>query len=325
MTKAHRCAAIALAVELTVPMQISAQTAAPAYPTRPVRVIIPFAPGGGSDITARIMAQKLTEQFGQQFIAENRPGAGGLVGAEATVKSPPDGYTLMISTSSWLTSAAIYKPAFDPITNLAPVAELGYNPLVLSVHPSLPVRTTRELIALARAKPGELAVGTPGLGSITHMATELFLATAKIRALTVGYKSTGPAMTDVVAGRTQFIMGGLLPLQPLIQAGKLRPIAVTSAQRWPTFPDLPAVAETLPGFNVDSWYGAVAPRATLPAIIERLNAAINRILQDADMKKKLTAQGMTTTVGTPGDFSQRIRTDYERWVKVVQQAGIKPE
>lgn len=316
--------AFALVAGLTLSTGVVAQTV-PAYPTKPVRVIVPFAPGGGSDIAARVMAQKLAEQFGHQFIAENRPGAGGLIGAEVTVKAAPDGYTIMISTSSWLTAAAVYKPAFDPIANLAPIAEIGYNPLVLSVHPSLPSKTTRELIALARAHPGELAVGTPGLGSITHMATELFLSTARMRALTVGYKSTGPAMTDVIAGRIQFIMGGLLPLQPFIQSGKLRAIAVTSAKRWPTFPDLPAVAETLPGFVVDSWYGAVAPRATPPVIIERLNGAMNRILQQAEMKKNLESQGMATTVGTVEQFNRRIRGDYERWTKVVQDAGIKPE
>ena len=326
---AHHYAAVALIAGLTVSTQLAAQTAAPgaaqAYPSKPVRVIVPCAPGGGSDITARVMAQKLAEHFGHQFIADNRPGAGGLVGAEVTVKSRPDGYTIMISTSSWLTAAAVYKPAFDPITNLAPIAEIGYNPLVLSVHPSLPSRTTRELVALARSKPGELAVGTPGLGSITHMATELFLSVAKIRALTVPYKSTGPAMTDVIAGRTQFIVGGLVPLQPFIQSGKLRAIAVTTAKRWPTLPEVPTVAETLPGFVVDSWYGTVTPRGTPPAIIERLNGALNKILQHAEMKKNLESQGMATTVGTPEEFNRRIRNDYERWTKVVQRAGIKPE
>jgi tripartite-type tricarboxylate transporter receptor subunit TctC len=242
----------------------SGTSLAQTYPAKPVRVIVPFAPGGGSDIAARVMSQKLGEHFGQSFVPDNRPGAGGLVGAEVAVKAPPDGYTIMISTSSWVTGAAIHKPAFDPISNLAPIAEIGFNPLVVSVHPSLPCRTTKELIALARSKPGDLAVATPGVGSITHLATELFLSMAKIKVITVPYKSTGATMSDVLTGRTQFIIGGLLPLQPYIQPGKLRAIAVTTAKRWPTLPDLPAVGETLSGYEVESWYGAVAPRGRQP-------------------------------------------------------------
>lgn len=295
------------------------------YPAKPVRVIVPFAPGGGSDIAARVMSQKLAEHFGQPFVAENRAGAGGLVGTEVTVKSPPDGYTIMISTSSWVTAAAVHKPAFDPIANLAPIAEIGYNPLVLSVHPSLPSRSARELIALARAKPGELAVATPGAGSITHLATEYFLSMARIKVLAVPYKSTGAAMTDLITGRVQFVLGGLVPLQPHIQAGKLRPLAVTTATRWKTLPDLPTVAETVPGYEVESWYGAVAPRATPPAIIDRLNAAVNSILQQADMRKNLEAQGMAPSGGASEQFNKRVRSDYERWVRVVKEANLKAE
>lgn len=176
---------------------VSASAGAQAYPAKPVRVIIPFAPGGGSDMTARVMSQKLAEHFGQSFVPDNRAGAGGLVGAEVAVKSAPDGYTIMISTSSWVTAAAIHKPVFDPIANLAPIAEIGFNPLVLSVHPSLPSSSTKELIALARSKPGDLAVATPGVGSITHLATELFVAMAKIKVVMVPYKSTGATMSDV--------------------------------------------------------------------------------------------------------------------------------
>ncbi|HZN26562.1 MAG TPA: tripartite tricarboxylate transporter substrate binding protein [Burkholderiales bacterium] len=302
-----------------------AGASAQAYPAKPVRVIVPFAPGGGSDITARLMSQKLAEHFGQSFVADNRPGAGGLVGAEVAAKAPPDGYTIMISTSSWVTAAAIHKPAFDPISSLAPIAEIGFNPLVLSVHPALPCRTTKELIALARSKPGELAVATPGVGSITHLATELFVAMARIKTVMVPYKSTGATMSDVITGRTQFIVGGLLPLQPYLQPGKLRAIAVTTAKRWPTLPDVPTVGETLPGYEVESWYGAVAPRATSSAVIERLNAAMNAILQQPEMKKNLESQGMTPTGGSTEQFNRRVRNDYERWIAVVKEAGIKPE
>ena len=330
VTPLRRIAACALVAGLGVSCHAAAQTASTgpnqAYPTKPVRVIVPFAPGGGSDIAARVMSHKLTEQFGQQFIVENRPGAGGLVGVGVLVKSAPDGHTIMISTSSWMTAAALYKPAWDPVSNISPVVVVGYNPLVLSLHPSLPCKTTNELIALARAKPGELAFATPGVGAITHLAMELFVHMAKIKMLAVPYKSTGgAAMTDLIEGRTQLILGGLVPLQPSIQAGKLRPLAVTTAKRWTTLPNVPTIAETLPGYEVDSWYGVVAPRGTPPAMIERLNAAVNAILKEPDMKKHLEAEGMASLGGTPEQFNKRIHRDYERWVKVVKDAGIKAE
>ena len=342
-TPLHRIAACALVAGFGVSFHAAAQPASSfdkgsggagqaastspgqAYPTKPVRVIVPFAPGGGSDISARVMSHKLSEQFGQQFIVDNRPGAGGLVGVGVLVKSASDGYTIMISTSSWMTAAALRKPAWDPVNNIAPIAEIGYNPLVLSVHPSLPAKTTKELIAIARAKPGALAFATPGVGAITHLAMELFVHMAKIKMLAVPYKSTGAVMTDLLEGRTQLILGGLVPLQPYIQAGKLRPLAVTTARRWSTLPDVPTMAETLPGYEVDSWYGAVAPKSTPPATIERLNAAVNKILQEPGMKKNLEAEGMAPLGGTPEQFNKRIRNDYERWVKVVKDAGIKPE
>ena len=202
----HRIAACAPAAVLTVSFQADAQTpatgSAQAYPIKPVRVIVPFSPGGGSDIAARVMSTKLAEQFGQQFIVDNRPGAGGLVGVGVTVKSVPDGYTIMISTSSWMTAAAMYKPAWDPVNNVTAIAEVGYNPLVLSVHPALPSRTTRELIALARSKPGQLAYAMAGVGSITHLAMELMISMAQIRMLAVPYKGTGAVMTDLLAGQT---------------------------------------------------------------------------------------------------------------------------
>ena len=192
----------------------AASACAQDYPSKPVRVIVPFATGGGSDITARNMSQKLTGEFNQQFIIDNRPGAGGVVGLETLIKAPADGYTIMISTSSWSTAAALSKRSFDPVSDIAPVIEIGYNPLVLSLHPSVPAKNPRELIALAKARPGQLAYATPGVGAITHLAMELMLHMAKVDLLSVPYKSTGATMTDLIAGRTQLILGGLVPLQP---------------------------------------------------------------------------------------------------------------
>ena len=202
------------------------------YPVKAVRVIVPFAPGGGGDITARLVSTKLSERLRQQFVVDNRGGAGGLVGIELAVKSAPDGYTLLIASSSFSATAATHKPAFDPVNNVAPIGEIGIAPFVLSVHPSVPSRSARELIALAKSKPGALIYSVPGIGSITHLATELMLHTAGIKMTGVPYKGTGPAMIDVISGQCQLILGSLPPLAPHFTTGKLRPLAVTSMKRW---------------------------------------------------------------------------------------------
>lgn len=296
------------------------------YPAKPVRMIVPFATGGSADIIGRIMAQQLTRQLGQQFIVENRAGAGGLLGMETAVKSAPDGYTIMLSTGSLTTTAAIYKPVWDPVNNITPVAELGFSPLVLSVHPSLPVKTTRELIALARAKPNQLLYPTPGVGSITHLAMEYFVSMAKIRIVNIPYKTVGgAAMTELLAGQTQTVLGGLLTLHPYIESKRLRPLAVSTIQRWPTLPDVPPLADTVPGYRVDSWFGVVAPKAIPAAALTRLNTAINDVLKEPEMKKSLETQGLIPSGGTPEEFNKRIRSDYERWLRVVKDADIKPE
>ena len=291
---------------------VCATTGAQDYPSKAVRVIVPFATGGGSDITARNMSMKLTGELNQQFIVENKPGAGGVVGLETLIKSPPDGYTIMISTSSWSTAAALSKPSFDPVSDIAPVIEIGFNPLVLSLHPSVPAKTPKELIALAKARPGQLAFATPGIGAITHLAMELMLHMAKIDLLSVPYKSTGATTTDLLAGRTQLILGGLVPLQPYIQAGRLRPIAVTTAKRWHSLPDVAAMAEALPGYEVESWFGIVMPKGVPPAVLERMNAAANKILRDPDVKKNLEGEGMAIVGGSTEQFSKRIRNDHTR-------------
>ncbi|HSE01280.1 MAG TPA: tripartite tricarboxylate transporter substrate binding protein [Burkholderiales bacterium] len=295
------------------------------YPVKVVRVIVPFAPGGGSDITARQVAQKFSEQFRQQFVVDNRGGASGLIGMELTAKAPPDGYTIMVMSGSFSATPATHKPAFDPISNILPVAEVGFTPFVLSVHPTLPVKSARELIALARARPGQLNYVTPGVGSLTHLATELLINMTKIDMVGVAYKSTGAALPDLLSGQIQLIVGSLLPTLPHIQSGKLRPLAVTTAKRWYSLPSVPPLNETLPGYEVELWFGVMVPRGTPPAVIDRLNAAVNRFLQEPDMKKNLEAQGMAPSGGTTQRFGERIRKDYERWVKVVREQNIKPE
>lgn len=318
----RQCMVGALAASVAL---CSATISAQSYPAKPVRVIVPFAPGGGSDITARQISTKLAQKLGQQFLVDNRGGAGGLIGMEVTAKAAPDGYTIMIMSGSFSATPATHRPAFDPINNIIPVAEVGYTPFVLSVHPSLPAKTAKELIALVRNKPDQLAYASSGVGGLTHLATELMASMAKLKMIHVPYKSTGAAMADLLSGQVQLIVGSLLPTLPHFATGRLRPLAVTTAKRWYSLPEVPTLAETVPGYEVELWFGVMAPKGTSAAIIDRLNAAVNEGLQDADMKSNLEKQGMTPSGGTPQRFGSRIRKDYERWVKVVDERKIKAE
>ena len=292
------------------------------YPSKPVRVIVPFAPGGGSDISARRFSAKLSQVLGQQFIVDNRGGAAGLIGMELTAKSPPDGYTIMIMSGSFSATSATQKPAFDPVHSIVPVIEFGITPFILTVHPSLPSKSTKELIALARAKPGDLTYATTGVGGMTHLATEYFAAQAGIRMVGVPYKSTGAGMADLLSGQVPIICGSLLPVVPHLKTGKLRGLGVSTVKRWYSLPELPAISETLPGFDVVLWFGTMVPRGTPQPIIDRLNAALNEILQMDDVKASLEHEGMQATGGKPEDFGKRIRTDYERWSKLVQSGKV---
>ena len=300
--------------------------AAPAYsqqyPTKVVRVIVPFAPGGGSDITARVFSHSLSEYLGQQFIVDNRGGAGGLIGMEATARAAPDGYTIMMMSASFSATSAVQKPAFDPINAIVAVAEFGFTPFVLTLHPSLPAKTTKELIALARTTKGGLSYAGTGTGGATHLATELFSSMAKIKMVAIQYKSTGAAMSDLLSGQVPVIVGSLLPVTPHLSTGRLRALAVTTAKRWHTLPNVPTVAETIPGYEVVLWFGTMAPRGTPQPILNQLNAGINKALQSAEIKKNLAADGMTPSGGTPQQFDERIRKDYDRWLKVVKEANI---
>ncbi|MBX3663390.1 MAG: tripartite tricarboxylate transporter substrate binding protein [Burkholderiales bacterium] len=316
MSKALKLLAATLLLVAIQPLQ------AQQYPVKPVRVIVPFAPGGGSDLTARQFSAKLAALLGQQFVVDNRGGAGGIIGMEAVAKAPPDGYTIMMMSGSFSASSATHKPAFDPINSIIPVAEFGITPFVVTVHPSLPPKNLKALIALARARPGDLTYASSGVGGLTHLATELLSLMANIRMVHVPYKSTGAAMTDLLSGQAPIIVGSLLPVVPHFKSGRLRPLAVTTAQRWHSLPEVPAVAETLPGYEVELWFGAMAPRGTPQAAIDRLNAGINQALQDPEMKRNLEGQGMIQTGGTPQKFGERIQRDYQRWSKVVSEAKI---
>jgi tripartite-type tricarboxylate transporter receptor subunit TctC len=293
------------------------------YPTKPVRVVVPFAPGGGSDITARQFSQKLSEAFSQQFVVDNRGGAGGLIGMEIVAKAIPDGHTLMMMSASFSATSALHRPSWEPIKNIVPVAQFGTTPFVLVVHPSVKAASVKELIALAASKPNGQTFASTGLGSITHLATELFMNITKIQMVHVPYKSTGAALIDVLGGQAPILMASMLPAVPHIQVGKLRGLAVTSPKRWYSLPDIPALADTVPGYNVELWFGAMAPIGTPPAIINRLNAAINKALDSAEMKKNLEKDGMVPASGSADKFGERINTDYNNWIKVVKAANIK--
>ena len=294
------------------------------YPAKVVRVIVPFAPGGGSDITARAFSAKLSEYLGQQFVVDNRGGAGGLIGMELTAKAPPDGYTIMMMSGSFSATSAMQKPAFDPINSIIPVAEFGYTPFVLTVHPSLPPKTVKELISLARTTKGGLSYAGTGTGGATHLATELFSNMAKVKMVAIQYKSTGAAMADLLSGQVPVIIGSLLPVTPHVKTGRLRPLGVTTAKRWHTLPDVPTIGETVPGYEVVLWFGTMAPRGIPQPILDTLNGAINKALKDPDIVKSLERDGMIASGGPPQAFGKRIRSDYDKWVKVVAEAKIKP-
>jgi len=298
---------------------------AQSWPAKSVRVIVPFGPGGGADLTARPVSQKLSEALGQQFVVDNRGGAGGAIGMELTAKAPPDGYTIMSVSGSFSATAATHKLPYDPFDALIPVVELGYAPNVLVVHPALPVKTTKDLIALARVKPGTLVFASTGIGGLTHMATELFGNMAGIKMIHVPYKSTGIAMPELMAGQTQIMVAGMLGAQPFYTSGRLRALAVTTAKRWPSLPDLPAIAETLPGYDSGTYYGMFLPKGTPQVIVDRLNAEVNKVLQEDGIRKTLIAQGMAASGGTPAAFAGRVKKEFNDWVKVVREAKLKIE
>src|SRR5437764_14299476 len=294
------------------------------YPTKPVRIIAPFAPGGGTDFIARLIAQKLTERLGQQVIVENKPGAGGNLGAEFAVKSPPDGYTLLLIAGSYTVNPSIYKLSFDPVNDITPLVQLSQGPFVVAVHPSVPAKTLRELIDYARKEPDKLSYASAGSGSITHLASELFLDMAKIRIVHVPYKGTGPALNDTIAGNTQLIFGSVATSLQFIKSGRLRGLAVTTPQRIAAAPELPTVAEAgVPGYQVVLWHGLVGPKGLPANVVERINQVANDALKSKDVADVLASDGVTPAGGSPDQFREVIRNDIARWSEVVKKANIK--
>jgi tripartite-type tricarboxylate transporter receptor subunit TctC len=296
------------------------------YPTRPVRIIVGFAPGGAADIMARLIGQWLSEQLGQPIIVDNRPGAGGNIGTEIGVRAPPDGYTLLMALSLNAINATLYdKLNFNFIRDTAPVASIASIPFVMEVHPSFPAKTVPELIAYAKANPGKISMASTGIGTPGHVAGELFKMMAGVEMVHVPYRSSPPALTDLLSGQVQVMFDATPSSLPHIRAGKLRPLAVTTAKRQEILPDVPAVDEFLPGYEARGWYGVVVPKARPREIVEKLNKEINAALADPNMKKRLTDLGGAVFAGSPADFGKFIADETEKWGKVIKSAGIKPE
>ena len=309
-----------LAALLAAPFIACAQS----YPAKPVRIIVPFAPGGGSDLAGRLVAAKLTERMGAQFIVENRPGAGSNLGAELAVKSPPDGYTLLLISASYTVNPSVYKLSFDPMNDITPIIQISGGPYVVAVHPSVPANTLAEFVQLVKKQPDKYAYGSSGNGSIMHVASEYFLDAAKIKVLHIPYKGTGPAVQDTIGGQVQLVFGAVPVTLPHVKAGRLRALAVTTQKRIAAAPDLPTVEEVgYPGYEVTNWHGLVGPKGLPREIVARLNKEIGEVVKGDEMKKNLVAEGLEPAGGSPERFGEILKTEMVRWAKVVQQAGIK--
>ena len=297
------------------------------YPWKPVRLIIPFAPGGGADLTARLVGPRLNERLGQPVVYDNRPAAAGIIGAEIAAKSAPDGHTVLIATSSFAANPSIYKKLpYDILRDLTPITLAVSSPLVVIVHPSVPAKSMQELIAYAKANPNKLNYGSSGAGGPPHIAGEMLKSMAKIEMEHVIYKGIAPVLTALLGNEVQVSFGNIFVSQPHVRAGRLRALAITSAQRSQAAPDWPTVTESgLPGYETTIWFGFMAPTGTPKAVVTRLNSEIVRILQLPEVSQGIVAQGGDVVASTPDEFGRRLRADIEKLAGVIKAAGIKPE
>jgi tripartite-type tricarboxylate transporter receptor subunit TctC len=296
------------------------------YPTKPVRIIVGFAPGGGADIAARLIGQWLSERLGQSFVIENRPGAGSNIATEAVVRAPSDGYTLLLVSAPAAINATLYeKLSFNFIRDIAPVASISQVPHVMVVHPSFPAKTVPEFIAYAKANAGKINMASAGNGSTPHVAGELFKMMAGVNLIHVPYRSAGPALTDLLGGQVQVMFDNMASSIEHIRAGKLRPLAVTTTMRSETLPDVPTVSEFVPGYEVSNWFGVGAPKAAPAEILDRLNKEINAGLSDSKIQARLADLGGTVLPGSPADFGKHIAEETEKWGKVIRAANIKAD
>ena len=297
-----------------------------AFPAKPIRLIVPFPPGGSNDIVGRMIGTHLGERLGRPVVIENRGGAGGIIGSELAVKSPPDGYTLLVISVAYAYNPFLYKLTFDPSKAIATVAQIGTGPNAVAVHPVLPAKSIKELIALAKAKPGQLRYASAGVGTFQHLSSELFRLMAGVDMLHVPFKGGGPAMISVVSGETQISIGSLIQTLPHIRTGRLRLLGVGGAKRTAVFPDVPTIAEAgVPGYEANNWWGIVAPAGTPEAIIKRLHSEISAILTSPDVQKWFASEGAEPVNRTPEEYARFITAEMDKWGRVVKEAGIRAE
>ena len=312
------CAALAVALSFTAADVLAQQK----YPTKPIRLITPFAPGGGTDILGRLIGPQVSEALGQPVIVDNRPGGGGTLGAGITVRADPDGYTLILVSGSYGANAALHDLPYDSVTDITPIILIGTTGLLVSMHPSVPIKTIKEIIAYARANPGKLNFGSAGVGGLGHLAQELFRLQTKVDITHVPYKGSGPVMTALLSGEVNSSFSSLVPSIPHVKAGRLRAIALTTPKRSRAIPDVPTVGETVPGYEVTHWYGMWGPKGLPQPIVTRWNQEVAKVLNTEAMKKWLAQEGLEPAGGPPEEYLERIRSDVEKWKKVVKEAKI---
>lgn len=292
------------------------------YPNKPIRIIVPYAPGGGADVVARVISQKLSEVFLQPVVVDNRSGAGGTIGSEIAVRATPDGYTLAFVSGAYTTGAALHKLPYDPVNDITPVVMIGEASSIAVVHPSVPIKSVKELIAYAKTHPGQLNYGTGGTGGFSHLIVELFELMAGTRMTHIPYKGTGPALNDLLGGQLQVIFGSTPSTAPHVKSGKLRGIGVTSKVRSSALPDVPPIADTVPGYYAPLLYGIWGPKALPREIVMLWNREVAKVLQTAEMRNRLENAGIDAAGGPPEQFRDALRSDIERWQKVVKAAKI---
>jgi tripartite-type tricarboxylate transporter receptor subunit TctC len=296
------------------------------YPVKPLRLVVPLAPGGGGDLVARMIAGKVSEQIGQQIIVDNRPGASTIIGTELVARAAPDGYTLVMATSSHGINPSLFKLPFDPVKDFAGIAVIATSPLMLTVNPNVPAKTLKELIAVAQANPGKLNYGSSGAASIVHLASELFNLSANLRTVHVPYKGTGPALIDLIGGQIEMMFASPVPTLPHVKNGRLRAIAIASTERLRATPELPTLAESgLPGFEAATYFAVLGPAKVPGAVVAKLNAEMVRAAQLPDIRERLAAEGAIVVAGSPRQAMAHIETEIARWTKVVRSAGIKAQ
>ena len=299
--------------------------AAQSYPARPVRIVVPVPAGGGVDALARVVGQHLNAMWGQPFIVDNRPGAGGSLGAEIVSRATPDGYTLMVSSSSYVTNAAVRKTPYDPIRDFQPITKLTTNPYILVVTPSFPVKTVNDLVALAKAKPGAINYASSGLGGVLHLGAELLTALTHTRMTHIPYKGVADGYPAVMTGQVNWMLGSPISARPLMKAGRLRGIAVTGAKRLKALPELPTIGESVPGYEVDAWFGLFAPARVPRAIVEQLYREAAKAVTEPEFARRMEAGGTETVGNAPREFTAQVKAEYEKWRGLVKRSGLKLE